>query len=383
MAQAVIRHRGQKHSRRGLRRVHLHLLSELLSIFAPWTLGAALLISFTASAGQTTRVIDPGFRISVMTEGQRMTLLPPHTSALAFATPEGEPDPGDAPISDWRRVLTHIRKVDLSRENSGSGLPGTPVLFMRDQVVLPPRAIDPALTIARASSLLLAHLQRVEEEPNTLRPRNLRDLALSNPDGATPGVSRAVARASATPGTPEPEIVASAAMRVPAFAHVHRDENGHATETARLTVGRGYIDLIDPESVKREQKCLAEAIYFEARSEPETGQAAVAQVVLNRVKSGLYPTSICGVVYQNRHRYRACQFTFACEGKSLAITEPGPWTAAQRIAKQVLAGETYNPSVGTSTHYHAEYVAPYWSRRLKRTEQIGRHIFYRLRPGQT
>jgi spore germination cell wall hydrolase CwlJ-like protein len=70
----------------------------------------------------------------------------------------------------------------------------------------------------------------------------------------------------------------------------------------------------------KEQRCLAEAVYFEARSEPEAGQAAVAQVVLNRVRSGLYPTSVCGVVYQNRHRHLACQFTFACEGKALRTT---------------------------------------------------------------
>ena len=137
------------------------------------------------------------------------------------------------------------------------------------------------------------------------------------------------------------------------------------------------------QSLKREQKCLAEAIYFESRSEPEDGQAAVAQVVLNRVKSGLYPTNICGVVYQNRHKYKACQFSFACEGRSLAITEPGPWSTAQRVAREVLEGESYNTAVGASTHYHANYVAPYWSRKLKRTDQIGRHIFYRLRPGQT
>ena len=82
-----------------------------------------------------------------------------------------------------------------------------------------------------------------------------------------------------------------------------------------------YADSSIPDNMNKEQRCLAEAVYFEARSEPEEGQAAVAQVVLNRMKSGLYPSSICGVVYQNRHRHLACQFTFACEGKSLRITD--------------------------------------------------------------
>lgn len=144
-----------------------------------------------------------------------------------------------------------------------------------------------------------------------------------------------------------------------------------------------YTDLIDAASMEREQRCLAEAIYFEARSEPEEGQAAVAQVVLNRVRSGLYPRSVCGVVYQNRHRHLACQFTFACEGKSLRITENGPWQTAMRIAREVTEGRTYLQEVGASTHYHANYVRPSWSKRLKKMDVIGRHIFYKLRPGQT
>jgi spore germination cell wall hydrolase CwlJ-like protein len=144
-----------------------------------------------------------------------------------------------------------------------------------------------------------------------------------------------------------------------------------------------YADLIDPDKVDREQRCLAEAVYFEARSEPEEGQAAVAQVVLNRVKSGLYPGSICGVVYQNRHRHLACQFTFACEGKSLRIGDRESWDQAQRVAREVLEGKTYLADVGSSTHYHADYVRPRWARKLKKMDVIGRHIFYKLRPGQT
>jgi spore germination cell wall hydrolase CwlJ-like protein len=101
----------------------------------------------------------------------------------------------------------------------------------------------------------------------------------------------------------------------------------------------------------------------------------VAQVVLNRARSGLYPSSVCGVVYQNRHRHLACQFTFACEGKRLRITDAGSWRDATRIAKAVLEGETYLAEVGGSTHYHADYVKPSWSRRLKKMDVIGRHIF--------
>jgi spore germination cell wall hydrolase CwlJ-like protein len=141
--------------------------------------------------------------------------------------------------------------------------------------------------------------------------------------------------------------------------------------------------LADPDTAAREERCLAEAIYFESRSEPEDGQAAVAQVVLNRAQSGLYPTSICGVVYQNRHRRNACQFSFACEGKALRVTEPDSWRTATRIAREVLEGKTYLSDVGASTHYHANYVRPKWARALKKMDVIGNHIFYKLRPGQT
>lgn len=125
------------------------------------------------------------------------------------------------------------------------------------------------------------------------------------------------------------------------------------------------------------ERCLANAIYFEARSEPLKGQIAVAQVVINRAFSGFYPNDICGVVYQNAHRRLACQFTFACDGKSKAITERGAWARANRIAKQALDGQLYETAVGTSTHYHAIYVHPNWAREMKKNVRFGIHNFYR------
>ncbi len=155
------------------------------------------------------------------------------------------------------------------------------------------------------------------------------------------------------------------------------------TDVERVPGQPDYASLISPKAAKRELKCLAEAIYFEARSESEEGQIAVAQVVLNRVKSPLYPNTICGVVYQNSHRHLACQFTFTCEGKKLRITEPAPWRQAVRLAKAVLAGDAYDREVAGATHYHATYVRPRWAKKLKKMEKIGTHIFYKLRPGQT
>jgi hypothetical protein len=125
------------------------------------------------------------------------------------------------------------------------------------------------------------------------------------------------------------------------------------------------------------ERCLANAIYFESRSEPVRGQMAVAQVVVNRAFSGFYPNDICGVVYQNAGRHLACQFTFACDGKSKAINERANWARANRIARETLDGQIYVPEVAKSTHYHAIYVHPNWVGEMKKMVRYGLHNFYR------
>ncbi len=130
---------------------------------------------------------------------------------------------------------------------------------------------------------------------------------------------------------------------------------------------------------ERAEACLARAIYFEARNQPYRGQVAVAQVVINRVFSGIYPRDVCGVIYQNAHRRLACQFTFACDGKPESVTEWRPWRRAQRIAQKTLDGKLYLQAVGSATHYHATYVHPYWVREMRRYAREGIHLFYRPR----
>jgi spore germination cell wall hydrolase CwlJ-like protein len=130
-----------------------------------------------------------------------------------------------------------------------------------------------------------------------------------------------------------------------------------------------------------EQKCLAEGIYFESRGESVEGQAAVAQVILNRVRNPTYPNTICGVVYQNKNWRNRCQFSFACEGKKLRILSPRHYDMAKEIAMAVTAGKIFLADVGSSTHYYATYVSPGWARRMKRTDKIGLHVFYRTRNG--
>jgi spore germination cell wall hydrolase CwlJ-like protein len=130
-----------------------------------------------------------------------------------------------------------------------------------------------------------------------------------------------------------------------------------------------------------QQLCLARAIYFEARGESPVGQAAVAQVVLNRVKNPAYPKTICGVVYQNRNWRNRCQFSFACDGKPERIRAQTAWSRAKDLARDVTNGKVWLRAVGDSTHYHATYVSPRWARFMKRTDRIGRHIFYRTHGG--
>ena len=132
---------------------------------------------------------------------------------------------------------------------------------------------------------------------------------------------------------------------------------------------------------KKQKTCLANAIYFESRSEPVDGQVAVAQVVINRVKNPTYPNTICGVVYQNKHRRNACQFSFACDRIPDRIRSKKAWDLAWKISNQVVNGEVWMKSIGSSTHYHATYVRPRWARTMKRLKKIGLHIFYKTYGG--
>ena len=125
-----------------------------------------------------------------------------------------------------------------------------------------------------------------------------------------------------------------------------------------------------------EENCLARAIYFEARSETDMGQLAVAKVILNRVKSPSYPNSICGVVYQGSGTRNSCQFSFACDGQADDVKQPGAWSHAKAIAQRAIAGDPAVAMMGSATNYHADYVKPKWSKNMRRLTKIGHHIFY-------
>lgn len=127
-----------------------------------------------------------------------------------------------------------------------------------------------------------------------------------------------------------------------------------------------------------ESRCLAIGIYHEARGEPKVGQVAVGQVIMNRVRSNYYPDTPCGVVFQNADKKHRCQFSFACDGRSDEPQDFKAWARAVEIADMLVQGDesSLDEDLAISTHYHATSVRPNWAAKLRRTGQIGKHIFY-------
>ncbi len=344
----------------------------LSAALTPWMAGLGLLVSFTASAG-TESTVGSGV-LGAVDLARIGPALPPGTALIGAAIRRIGEDPlhpEAGPIT--RRAGTAMVFGDVTGGVSGMLTPGSAVWDAEAEPVsaftpIPDLGLTTGADSAASTGEGSADLTGEAQEEHL--------------DGSTPAVPKAVALSSTTPAPAEsiPVEIAAASLVMPEYP---LRSNADTEAVPPDEPHSRYADLIDPESLDKEQRCLSEAVYFEARSESETGQAAVAQVVLNRVKSGLYPQSICGVVYQNRHHYMGCQFSFACEGKSLRVSDGTAWANATRVARSVLEGRTYVAEVGGATHYHADYVRPGWSRRMRKLDVIGRHIFYGLKPGQT
>jgi spore germination cell wall hydrolase CwlJ-like protein len=186
---------------------------------------------------------------------------------------------------------------------------------------------------------------------------------------------------------PDPDMKVMASLPVDADGPARAGEMGESvapkgevnSDNQRAKTPAERLGLFDDKSRAKSEKCLAEAVYFEARGEAVRGQIAVAQVVLNRAFSGKYPETVCGVVYQNKHRHLACQFTFACDNNKDVIREPDMWERARKIAKAMLDGQLWLPEVDKSTHYHAYWVRPSWVNEMKKMYKTGVHTFYRPR----
>jgi spore germination cell wall hydrolase CwlJ-like protein len=183
---------------------------------------------------------------------------------------------------------------------------------------------------------------------------------------------------------PDPDMKVTASLPVtsddPSKAGESIASKGEVnSDNQRLKTPAERLGLFDEKARGKHEKCLAEAVYFEARGEAVRGQIAVAQVVMNRAFSGFYPNTVCGVVYQNKHRHLACQFTFACDNVADVVREPDMWDRAKKIAKAMLDGQLWLPEVAKSTHYHAYWVHPSWVHEMKKMYRFGVHTFYRPR----
>jgi spore germination cell wall hydrolase CwlJ-like protein len=164
----------------------------------------------------------------------------------------------------------------------------------------------------------------------------------------------------------------------PALAAAAPTPQTIAYHPSEAGLGFKYKGESQAEFEERERRCLATAIYFEARGEPLQGQIAVGQVILNRVRSPNFPETICGVVYQGQMA-PGCQFSFACDGKTDTPKNDSHWALAQKLARQITSGQVWLPEIGYSTFYHADYVSPQWKSAMNKIDSIGRHIFYKKR----
>jgi spore germination cell wall hydrolase CwlJ-like protein len=423
----IVRERGR------CRRMGRLRIGWAVGVVAPWCLGIGLGMSISADAGQ-----EPTFGASIAPLVQRAPEAPGDLVPAQFAPAglgllahapqalvrEARLDVGTRedfaqlpdeiePRKDLKRNVAALKIPDIDRSHKGNpfvglrpsfdtrqrrsggyaALQATELTYVHDEnlpsgVFAPgegnfagPASVEnfepwpdgEAPTTAHSDAAVSP--QQGGEAVVTMRPAAINERLMQ---GATPGVPRAAALASTTPAPAD-----SHPVEVLALSSLPKTLAPAVNVTPQSSERPKFAALVDQDPTGHEKKCLAEAIYFEARSEPEEGQAAVAQVVLNRVSSGLYPPTICGVVYQNRSHYHACQFSFACEGRSLRITDAESWRTATRIAEEVSAGRTYLADVGGSTHYHANYVRPAWARRLEKMDVIGHHIFYKLKAGQT
>jgi spore germination cell wall hydrolase CwlJ-like protein len=354
------------------------------STVAPWGIALGFLVSITAQAGEEVGLDPQSLRISAFVPASS-SVRPIIEASLTLGSPQDlaatsdEVDPNPA-VKQGRSAFPAI---DRSSK-------GDPFIIFR-----------PSFQAKRAPQTTPREADAAEDWPDDSRsPARVADIDPAAPsgllpfgDGTTPGAPLDFALNSSTPTPSDGKLLIAEQKPAPQKAVATTQAAATAPQTsaaaAQVTVATqlapgakpDYASLIDPKDSARQMRCLGEAIYFESRSEPEAGQAAVAQVVLNRVRSGIFPTNVCAVVYQDRNRPFACQFSFACEGKSLRIEEPAAWATATRIAQAVATGANYNPKVVEALNYHANYVYPFWAPSLRRVDRIGAHIFYAMRVG--
>jgi spore germination cell wall hydrolase CwlJ-like protein len=322
-----------------------------------------------------------------------------HQAELAF---------GDAPsgrtIGDGGLVTPDGRRVAFQSEEKGSDpRPDEDRINRRDKKkrivavapMMPPKDFA-AGSVLQRQSLLLSPVPQSDERTGFLMPKiGGREIEIARafykkePPALDSGVPSYLADLVTNK---DPDVLAAAyASSAPDYARVSpfdsilgKDQNGEGRFVPQIgPKDHAWAANVLAPSVfsSDEQQCLATGIYFEARGESVKGQAAVAQVILNRVRNPAYPSTICGVVYQNDDWRNACQFSFACDNVKDRVNSPEAWRIARQVAMAVTSGRIWLPEVGSATHYHAVYVRPRWASDMVKVGRIGMHVFYRTYGG--
>jgi hypothetical protein len=318
-------------------------------------------------------------------KGDRLVDTPRETPPPAAAPANEDPSTSNASVLGAKTAAASAKSAPLDPELA-EALKAPPLAQYDVSMSLEAQPLDDSKTSPTAASIL---------EPAA--PRDVFAVKTSSLffGSSSIGAAEAIERwqPGAEPVIVMPGAVADPDLKVLASLPSAVDEPVRAVGSGESIAAKGEVNadnqriktpaerlgLFDEKTRAKSEKCLAEAVYFEARGEAVRGQIAVAQVVMNRAFSGFYPNTVCGVVYQNKHRHLACQFTFACDNVADVVREPDMWDRARKIAKATLDGQLWLPEVGKSTHYHAYWVRPSWVHEMKKMYKFGVHTFYRPR----
>lgn len=333
-------------------------------------------------------------RVDRALKGDRLaTVTPapaPGTAAPAAAPAQQDPATSNSSVFGAKTVQLPIAQPQAMSPESAAALDPELQEAMRapplPQYANPPKADDNALSFAAQplNTLKQATVAAPPRDPFSVKTSNL-FFGSSSLGGSVESIE------SWQPGAEPLIVMPDPDMKLASLSPPNEDI-ASATESGESVAPKGEVNAdnqrakspaerlaLDDKSRAKSEKCLSEAVYFESRGEAVRGQIAVAQVVMNRVFSGKYPDTVCGVVYQNKYRHFACQFTFACDNNPDVIREPEMWDRAKKISKAMLDGQIWLPEVGKSTHYHAYWVRPSWVAEMKKMYKFGVHTFYRPR----
>ncbi len=320
-----------------------------------------------------------------------------HAASLSFPG-GGEAFGGDAGVTlpDGRKLalVGEDKPQDGTPDEDRVNREGKKGRIVAIEPMLPPKAFSAGSVLQRSSALTAPVEQKEDMTAFVKADRDEQPVELATfymrKDEAEPGSELPPTIASLVNNEQTDVLATAYASSRPDFS---KESPFDAILKERPNAGR-FIPPIGPQDhawaaavlpplvfSPKEQQCLASGIYFEARGESVRGQAAVAQVILNRVRNPSYPKTICDVVYQNEDWRNRCQFSFACDNIQDRIRSQDHWATAREVAMAVTAGKIWLPEVGSATHYHAVYVRPGWAKTMKKVGRIGLHVFYRTYGG--